>query len=186
MKTISLSLNHNSIENVIAELEKRKAESISRNILTALLQIGIRVAEENTGKFAGYISFSAYVEKGDVGHIGWLVAKDRQQIKSGWWKNGEWKEVNISPLLMSEFGSGWFAEVPNVWSSLNGIVGQGTFKDGDYVQKHAFDPDGWTWTDESGYHKSYGEHPTYPMLSAWMAMKTAIEETARNEIADFL
>lgn len=180
MKTVSISLSHKSIEKAIAELEqyKEQLQSVLYNIVYSLAKIGITAAEKNTGQYAGYISFETTVEKNDIGYLGMLIAKDKQNIVRSWWKDGHIVGEDVSPLLMAEFGSGWFANVANVWSSLNGQVGQGTFPG----QEHAFDPDGWHWTDLNGqYHKSYGEHPTMPVLSAWMAMKTAVDETARKE-----
>lgn len=188
MKTIELSLSQKSIEDAIAELElmKTRVATLSRSILNSLLEIGITVGRESGGDYADYISFSAYVEKDDVGHIGMLVARDKQKITREWWNHGQKVSVDISPLLMSEFGSGWLAIVCDEWKSLAGEVGQGTFKSGDYTQKHAFDPDGWHWMDmQGGYHKSRGEAPSFPVYRAWMAMKQAIDETARKEMAFF-
>jgi len=184
MKTIELSLSQKSIEDAIAELElmKTRVATLSRSILNSLLEIGIVVGRESGGDYADYISFSAYVEKDDVGHIGMLVARDRQKIKREWWYRGQKVSVDISPLLMAEFGSGWLSIVSKEWESLAGEVGQGTFPE----QKHAFDPDGWHWTDtQGGYHKSRGEAPSFPVYRAWMAMKQAIDETARKEMAFF-
>lgn len=184
MKTINVSLSKRSIKSAINELERYKAnlKRVSHNIVDELLQIGIQTGELHSGKYKGYIVFESKVEQDDGGYVGALISKDREKIIRYWYYNGEpqGRMAEVSPSLMSEFGSGQLADV--VWKELVGQVGQGTFPE----QKHAFDPTGWSWTDENGkYHHSYGEAPTYPMHNAWLEMMSKASEVARRNFEFF-
>ena len=102
-----------------------------------------------------------------------MIATDGQKVIRRWYYKGSIKSEEVSPLLMSEFGSGWLAEV---LYDIQG-VGQGTFPH----QKHAFDEEGWNWTTPDGVtHHSMGEPPQPTMFSAIVEMQNSIEEVARE------
>lgn len=166
-------LEKGSIDDLIGALEEYKAfiKSQTELFLSRLADAGIRAAEHNCGKYAGMIEFSQEIENG----VCFLIAKDKQKIISRWRYKGDWKEVEVSPLLMAEFGSGWFAKVK--FPAMTGQVGQGTFPN----QKHAFDDKGWSWTDENNVtHHSYGEEPTSPMYQATIEMMKKVEQIAKG------
>ena len=169
-----------SIEGLIGALEEYKAfvRSQTETFLSRLADIGISTAEHVAGEYAGMIEFSKEFESKDGQVVCVLIARDKQKIVSKWRYKGDWRSVELSPILISEFGSGWFADVK--YPQLDGVVGQGTFKDGDYVQKHAFDEHGWTWVDETGSHHSYGEYPSYPMFHASLEIMSKVEQVAKS------
>ena len=178
MSEITVHLNSESIQDAIAKLEqiKQNVSSRANMMISKLLEIGITTAQQNTGKYAGYIKFETMVEESQDGYVGLLIASDAEKIISRWRRGGEIIEAEVSPLLMAEFGSGQYAEVKDLWSELAGVVGQGTFTYPDQIRNHAFDPMGWGWYDLDGkWHWSKGEYPTYPMYESWQAMKDALE-----------
>jgi len=131
----------NSITRAIKALEEYR-DSLSNKCVeftSRLMDVGILTAKANEGQYAGMIRFEKKFDKSENGCDAVLIATDGQKITRAWYRNGEPFSVQISPLLMAEFGSGWLA---NVLDDVEG-VGQGTFEDGDYKQKHAFDIDGW-------------------------------------------
>lgn len=165
----------NSLDDAIKYLEKYRDDLLVKTkvFIDRLLDIGIDTAEFNSGEYKGYILFSKDFKENEEGITGVLMATDRQKITRWWYKNGELVSADISPMLMAEFGSGWFA---SVLDNVEG-VGQGTFPG----QTHAFDEDGWDWVDENGApHHSYGETPTFPMHSASIAMLYEINRIAQE------
>ena len=174
MSEIVVELNSESIGNAIAKLEqiKNRMAFSPERVLMRLLEIGIKAAKESAGKYKDYISFYPTVGREGDGFVGLLIASDMSKIISRWKRGGDIVEAEVSPLLMAEFGSGWYANVAPIWSDLVGQVGQGTFPG----QTHAFDPDGWEWEDENGIrHQSQGEMALQPMYNAWQEMASAIE-----------
>lgn len=168
-------LSTKSINHLIGELKKYKGslQRKSEELVSRLLDEGIEVAYRHVGRYAGYVEFTKEIEPHTKKVIGVLIGKDSQPFISRWvTKNGE-KEAEVSGILMSEFGSGWLANV--MWNVAG--VGQGTFPG----QTHATDPNGWYWVDEAGNkHHSRGEAPQYPMYNADMAMLTQIDAIARE------
>lgn len=174
-KRITVELNGESIQNAIDEIEQYKESLIWKCtvFVTELQKIGIEIARSQSGEYGGYIVF----EKTDAEQTGAgarcaISARDAQKIIRRWRYKGGWKEAEISPLLMAEFGSGHLAEVLDPVPG----VGQGTFPG----QKHAFDPEGWSYTNETGYHRSVGEAPSHPMHNAVIEMKYEIIKVARR------
>lgn len=168
-----------SIDDLIGALEEYKAfiRSQTELFLSRLADAGIRAAEHNCGKYAGMIEFSKEIKKDGLSEVCFLIARDKQKVISRWRYRGApggWKEAEVSPLWMAEFGSGWLAKVE--FPVMQGVVGQGTFPN----QKHAFDEDGWSWTDETGTHHSRGEEPTSPMLKAINQMKEEVGRIAEG------
>lgn len=170
---ISLSLNSKDVNRVIGELKRYRDSLESKNqiFVERLLDVGIKVAEQYTGKYTGYISFEKEVKGKGLCTIGILKGKDTKPFISWWYHKGGKKVVEVSGILMSEFGSGWLSEV---LFDVSG-VGQGTFPG----QTHATD-DIWHWTDDKGTHYSRGESPSHPMYNAEMRMLDQIYSIARE------
>lgn len=184
MKRINLSISKKgSIERAIQELEayKQKLNRKTEEFVNRLMDIGISVAENHTGQYAGMIVFKKELKQSIDGYDGLIIAADKHKIIKEWYtskKNGEnqknARSYEISATLLSEFGSGWLA---NVLYDVPG-VGQGTMPNS---YGHATDPDGWYWYDNKGVkHHSIGEAPTYPMHSASMAILSEIDTVARE------
>lgn len=150
------------------DLTKKCEEFVRR-----LAEKGIEVAKHNTGNFGHYITFSVKTEPNKDGCKALLLATETGKITSAWQTKDGIKTADVSPLLMVEFGSGWRAENP---MNVPG-VGQGTFPD----QEHAFDREGWYWTDLSGQlHHSYGITPKMPMYNASLEINRKVWETAKD------
>lgn len=182
MRRVSVSLNSKSIEYAIEllELEKKRIRDRMNVLIKDLARIGIRTATVQSGKYSGYISFESEINDTENGYVGALIARDKEKIISRWYRGGELVEREVSPLLLAEFGSGWYADVKDEWGSLQGEVGQGTFPG----QIHAYDPGGWYWKDEQGrLHHSIGELPEYPVYNAWKAMLDAVDRMAKSVFA---
>lgn len=103
-----------------------------------------------------------------------LVGMDLAKIISRWRYKGGIKEVQVSPLLMAEFGSGKFAD--NAEFKISG-VGRGTFPG----QTHAFE-NSWHWLDldDGQRHFGSGVQPTQPMLKGRNAMMVRITTIFRE------
>lgn len=181
---ITLSLKESDITQTIQRLKEaqvriRKASDL---FVERLADAGIEVARGNSKEYGAFIVFSKYVSLyGKDDHVAIMYAQKTTDLVRKWWKNGELVSVEIDPLLMEEFGSGFKAYVPKdlkyADSNLLSNVGQGTFPG----QTHADDPDGWSWTDENGvYHHSFGEGPGQPMYNAREAMYQQIYRIARE------
>lgn len=150
------------------DLVQKCEEFVSR-----LAESGIEVAKHNTGNFGHYITFSVKTEPNKDGCKAILLATETGKIVSSWQTKDGIKTADVSPLLMVEFGSGWRAENP---MDVPG-VGQGTFPN----QSHAYDRNGWWWTDLDGkLHHSYGITPQMPMYNASLEMNRKIWETAKD------
>jgi hypothetical protein len=169
------------IDRVIKYLENYKQTIISKTqeFVDKLIDVGIEVAQHNTGEYAGYIVFSKQIKPTEDGCVGYLVATDGKKIIRQWKYKGGIKTAEVSPLLMAEFGSGWLAHVMSTqdYRSNDLNVGQGTFPN----QTHAFDKEGWFWeTPDGEKHHSYGEKPSYPLYSATLAMIYEVERIAKE------
>lgn len=173
MKKLVLKLDTKSINDAIKELEdyRLSLQSKSEEFVSRLLDEGIKVAYQHVGKYTGYVEFTKDVQ-GGTEVVGILTGKDTQPFISTWKVKGGEKTAEVSGILMSEFGSGWLANV--IWN-VSG-VGQGTFPG----QTHANDPQGWYWVDSEGKHHSKGEAPQYPMYFADMTMLSQIDMIARE------
>lgn len=180
-KHLTLSITKvGEVKKIVRALESEKY-SINRKaerFIYRLADIGIASAKANTGSYGAYILFTKEVKFSEIGVECLLVATDGVKLIKEWYTDKELtnkRSYEISPLLMAEFGSGWFATVQNWY--LSG-VGQGTMPNS---YGHAFNPDGWYWYDVAGVkHHSKGEKPTYPMHAAMVAMMMEVESTARE------
>lgn len=183
MKTIKISLNKaKSIDKAIEYLEKYQ-EDLQKKIIELkkrlIEEVGVKVAYENSGKYAGYLLFEP---QGLNDEVSFMVGTNTEKYVVEWYaskKDAKNKEnarsYEISPLLMAEFGSGWLAGSGEMFN-IEG-VGQGTMPD----QKHAFDTRGWFWYDKDGSkHHSIGESPTQPMYQAAVAMMLEVDKIAKE------
>lgn len=180
MKKLVVKLDAKSINKAIKELENYRLSLRAKSelLVSRLIDEGIKVAYEHVGgRYFGYVEFTKEIEGDGLEVVGMLIGKDAKPYISTWKVKGGEKTVEVSGLYMSEFGSGWLANV--IWN-VEG-VGQGTFPG----QKHAFQPQGWWWTDVDGVkHHSKGEEPHYPMYFADMTMLSEIDMIAREVFHD--
>lgn len=142
------------------------------DFVNALIDDGIQIAYLNTGEFDGYIGFFKEIPttKYNYQTVGYLIGRNTQENISRWLYKGQIKEVEVSSILMAEFGSGRYAR--SGW--------RGTFPN----QKHAFE-DSWHWTPvEDGVigtvQTSEGTSPSMPMYKAALEMKSRIYEIAKT------
>lgn len=157
--------------------------------LERLAEKGIEVASVNGGDFSSYIVYSKKVESGTKVL---MIAKDREEITNSWYASSTSKELRqetISPLLMAEFGSGYYAI--STEGEASGLGGQGTLN----KYGHAFDTNGWYWWSDDAtsmdgeplnekngrwrFH-SRGTHPSQPLHKAVMACIEQVEGIARE------
>lgn len=182
-----LELNHTSIQGLIGQLKKYE-DSLDYKvqlILEKLADKGISVASQNTsGEYRPYIQFKkvAYVGlNGDKAILVMMYNTDRP-IKE-WRHSGEpsgYKQAEVNPVLMVEYGSGLYAtDVNEIDRYVGG--GQGQFPG----QKHAFDPNGWTWTTPDGVqHHSYGDIPQAPLMHAMNEMYSEVLSVVKEVFAN--
>lgn len=148
-----------------------------RLFVSRLADKGIQAAlNANYGSYASYIVFSKETESnGTV-----IVARETSLLTADWLGH---EDVEISPLLMTEFGAGNYAVY---WENSDGMenrrlsdgtpIGRGSFPN----QKNAF-KDHWLYRDTEGYlHISRGFYPTRPMHHAVIEIITQVESTARE------
>ena len=184
MKKLDVSITtKGSIGDAIKALEEYKRELLSKTetFLEKLAEKGIETAKNTSGQYGKSILFRKEVNiVGDKAEC-IVIATDGEKILREWYpskrdaENGTNKRgYYVSPLLLSEFGSGWLADVMyNVAG-----VGQGTMPNS---MGHAKDPSGWAWYDDAGIkHHSIGEPPKYPMHNAMVRMMQEIENTAKE------
>lgn len=184
MKRLKISLNTNSIKDAIKELEHYRDSLRIKNELfvSRLIDQGIQVAQQNAGGYGKYISFTKEVEGDGSRTVGFLIAQDAKKITVEWDYYGHKKTAELSPILMSEFGSATLAEV---LFDVAG-VGQGTFPG----QKHAGEKS-WKYKEWQDDHKGewktgYGVKPTHPMYKADMDMLDSAERIAREVFSNDL
>lgn len=162
-----------------AKIAKYRQELVRKCELfvIALGNKGIVVAQENTGNYGKYITFSVETEPIKYGCRGFMIATQTGIIKSEWRTADGTKSADVSPLLMAEFGSGLRAD--NSWAAKasRGQGGTGTFPG----QTHAELVEGWYYMDLAGeWHHSYGITPSMPMWNAIIEMYHQIAQTARE------
>lgn len=171
--TITMQLSEASVRNAIRELENYKKELLAKvqTYTYRLAERGISVAKSNTGVFSHYITFSVNLSPTTYGCKAVLLANESGTITRQWQTKEGVQSADVSPLLMTEFGSGFKAQNPKNVAG----VGQGTFPD----QTHAFDSGGWYYQDLEGvWHHSDGFTPTMPMYKAFCEMEQDIVNVA--------
>ena len=166
-----IHLDKGEIDDLVQELNEF-ADSFPTRCQMAVQELcdeGIKVATANAGEYKGMILFTKEIDLTESGCSALMIATDLEKPVRSWRYQGGEKSVEISPILMAEFGSGWAADPePQIYG-----MGQGSFPG----QTHAFDTQGWFWKDLDGEtHHSYGEAPTYPMYKASVEMVSKIQE----------
>lgn len=94
------------------------------------------------------------------------------------------KHVEISPILMLEYGSGVYADVSKSSIATSLPHGRGTFPNPSKNKKgiqNAFNPNGWYYMDlDNVWHHSYGINPSAPMHNAYLQMQLKQIEIAEK------
>ena len=167
---INIKLDTRSTKMAIRNLKRYRdqLQTKCRLVVDRLLEEGISTAKLNCGEYGNVITFTKPITDGNHHVKGKLVAVGTPVLRT----RGD-VTYEVDPLLMAEFGSGWEAKV------LDNVpgVGQGTYPG----QTHAFDPQGWWYTDDNGQTQhSYGETPTFPMHSASIAMILTIDKILKE------
>lgn len=182
-KTINMKLNTSSVRkaiNYLRDYQKSVDVKVSR-ALEILLQHGYDVAIIHVGEnedFSGYIALEKTVTSAEGGPVGLLVMTDTP-ITVEWETKAGLRSVEVSPMLMEEFGSGQYAEVLQASAKSLG-VGRGTFPG----QTHAFQ-NIWFWRDEEGnLNSSKGVKPTHPMYNAAMQIYADYKSVFREVFAE--
>ena len=164
-------LSVSGIDQLISDLNRYKRELNAKcELFTQVLaDKGIMTARvcSNDGVYGRYLRF--YRETSGNPSLGYrtvLIATQTGLIHREWLTKDGTKEVDVSPLLMAEFGSGQYAVAGH----------RGTFPE----QTHAFD-DTWYWQDlDHVWHASHGTVPSRPVYHAWLEMANAISITAKE------
>ena len=176
-RKITIGLSAKSLKQAQKELLQYQAE-MQRKCLTFVSRLadkGIKVVMANLGGYGQYVSAmhnSTVVDENVV--LCTLEAFNLRPIISEYLTLTGLKRVEVSPIAMAEFGSGWKATNP--LSATTGI-GQGSFPG----QTHAFDPQGWWYLTADGvWHHSTGQEPKMPMLKAKRRMEREITKTIKE------
>jgi len=140
---------------------------LADELVRRLAEIGITVAE-----YSVYSTFRPYIEfKYETVGLGEgdLVGSDNALIHRVWVNKTGVHDADISPLLMSEYGAGPYADSEH----------RGTFPN----QKHAFESE-WYWRDEAGVlHSSEEDYTmisTQPMYRALIEMMNKANAVAKE------
>ena len=180
MRKLKFTLSVDSVKQVQKELldYKKSLQRKCREFVKRLSEQGIETAKVNLHQeYVPYITFRTELDPMEYGYRGLMIATNTGLVRRQWrtLNNATGIETaDVSPLMMSEFGSG--AKADNARGAEFGM-GTGTFPG----QKHANDPGGWYWQDLNyEWHSSDGEQPTMPMLHAYNAMTAAIVKTAKE------
>lgn len=176
---ISGRLNSNDLRSMADEVRQYLSDLQNkvRRFTSRLADIGISAAlNANYGSYASYIVFTK--ESTSEGYI--VVARETSLLTADWLGH---ENVMISPLLMTEFGSGNYAVY---WEGADDTtdkqlpdgtpIGRGSFPN----QKNAF-KDQWLYRDTDGFlHVTRGFYPTKPLHTAVVEMIAQINATARE------
>lgn len=178
MKHLKISLNTNSIKDAIKELEKYRDSLRVKNeeFVNRLIEQGIQIAQSNAGGYGKHISFTKEVEGEGSRVIGFLIAQDASKITVEWDYFGHKKTAELSPILMSEFGSATLAEV---LFDIAG-VGQGTFPGQTHAGQTSWFYKEWQDDHKGEWKVGHGVKPTHPMYKADMDMLDSAERIARE------
>lgn len=170
---LSLKSIDNGIQGLIDYQEYLQKKAIE--YVKALADVGIMMAEtySKSSYYGRYVLFYKEVKEEVEGATAIMYGTNTGVVTASWKiQNNEVKSVDVSPILMLEFGSGFKAQNPANVSN----VGQGTFPG----QTHAQDPGGWSWMDLDGnWHHSTGTEAHLPMYRAMVDMMNNIVDIAR-------
>lgn len=173
-KTIKIDLfDGKSLQQAIKQIEAyrddlpRKCQEICRR----LCEIGQQTAlvAINESEYGKMVTLRSNIDASKVGCNAIIIATGRSVTDE--------KGKTFNLLFGIEFGAGIKYN-----SSGNPIapefgMGVGTFPD----QKHAFDPEGWSYLDKNGYwHHSYGIKATMPMYKATVEIRRNLDTVIRE------
>ena len=174
-KKITVKLDGRSISAAIEKLKQyqQKIKDNSQELVDALADIGVDVADMSGGTYASGNSFSKTSENdGEVAKA--TLVGTGTEITKEWGENdNQRKSATINSLLMDEFGSGAMAEV--LFDGVEGIGGRGTLN----TYGNAY-RDEWYWNDRGFVEYSSGEIPSHPMHNASMEMRQSAEKIAKE------
>lgn len=178
MRTFNAELSYDSLMNLAKELDAY-ADSLETKCVTfisRLAELGIQTSvQASTGKYGAYVRFYKTVNPTKDGCDCIMYGSNTGMVTETWMINssGDTKSVDVSPILMLEFGSGPKAiNIQNVPG-----VGQGTFPE----QTHAYDSGGWSYrTTDGEWHHSTGYSPKMPMYRAFAEMYASISHIAKQ------
>jgi len=171
---IRVNLNKNSLFPCAERLERYQDElQVKMNgFMHELLDIGEKTIDRNRGVFGSHLRIKSWVTifKSGVRMRGNIVLSEKGTIPVTWRISKTnpklIRRVRISPLMMTEYGSGNFAVEGH----------QGTFS----IYGHGNQPS-WTWLDMNGEeHESSGFVPQRPMHKASLAMRANVQRVARR------
>ena len=176
-RKISFSLSLDSIKSAIDALESYKIDIRNKcgYAIQKLADRGIMVAKQEVGGFGKHITFTRTGAVGTNDGIRCTVYAANTSLLTVEWQTLDGvKSVDISPILMAEFGSGQNAD--NARAKKFGM-GTGTFPG----QTHAEDPTGWWYMDLDGeWHHSMGATPTRPMYEAAQEIFRSVEQVFKE------
>lgn len=173
-RVLTSDLSTQGLNRLIRQLKdfRDDLDIIADEIVNKLAERGIRVAEYSVySDWRDLIEFR--YEPMNLGE-GELVGESITLIHRVWYTSSKAsiqneKEAYVSPLLMSEYGAGWYA--------LNGH--RGTFPG----QRHAFESE-WFWYDRNGKKHSSEEDyhmiATQPMYKALIDMIQNVQAVAKE------
>ena len=180
MATFTSKLTSQGLSELAKKLEEYATVTLRdkvRLFRSNLASVGISAAmTQNDGSYSMWIVFW----KEDTDHESVIVARETTLLAADWLGH---EDVMVSPLLMTEFGSGNYAvywEKPFGGSDKvldDGTpIGRGSFPN----QKNAF-KQRWYYKDTGGItHITRGWMPTRPMHHAVIEMITQVESIARE------
>lgn len=182
-------LSQKGIYDLIADLQEYKNntfQGLLQKALNELLDMGIAVAESNVGEFGKFITFTKKVDNKTfdaTGISGIMYGINVGKNVSVYYNQDGEQHVEISSILMAEFGSGVYAVSPKGYKNVGkGTAGRGTFPN----QKHAFENE-WRYAtelDDKGnpikWVYTSGIEPTSPMYKASMEMYSQISSVIRS------
>ena len=163
-KTISFSLDPASIQKAIREVQEYKAQLQRKNeiLIDRLSKIGLQVVQSTMESIPDDEKGSYYTE---------IVNNSAGDI------TGAAIRLSGDKVLFLEFSAGFTYGTDSYPTPAGDGYGVGTYPG----QTHAFDPNGWWYTDENGEkHHSYGNRAYMPMFRAEQAIILAVRETARE------
>lgn len=183
---LSANLFNTTSLNKLADDLRAYADSLPVKImqfLELLADKGISVAKANEGDFAGYIVYTKEPAEGEYAIS--MVARDRTLITNSWYTsasdNAEVRSDTFSPLLMAEFGSGYYQVDDYGVGRLPDSMGHGGDAEGWFWWSDEYrDGEAVSWKNGRYLFHSYGTPPTMPIHRAVMAMIEDVESIARS------
>jgi hypothetical protein len=163
-KIIRCSLNHNSLQSAIQHLEEYQKDIKRKNqiFIDKLAQEGIQVIQTTMESIPSEEKGSYYTE---------VINNEHGDIV------GAAVRLSGDKVLFIEFSAGISYGTDSYPLPSGADYGVGTYPD----QKHAYDPNGWWYVDESGQkHHSYGNRAYMPMYHAEEAIIIQIRHIAKE------